>query len=59
MPLYEFECIECYARVEKIMASHEDQNPPCERCGGAMRRLPSAPTPQFKGSGWAKDGYSK
>ena len=31
----------------------------CEACGGAMRRLLSAPAFQFKGTGWYVTDYSK
>lgn len=31
----------------------------CERCGNVMDMQPTAASAQFRGGGWAKDGYTK
>jgi putative FmdB family regulatory protein len=60
MPLYEFACAACGARVEKIQ-KHSDPAPdPCASCGkGPMVRQMSSPAIQFKGSGWYITDYAK
>jgi putative FmdB family regulatory protein len=60
MPLYEFVCDACHARVEKIQ-KHSDPAPaPCPSCGGGpMVRQMSSPAIQFKGSGWYITDYAK
>jgi putative FmdB family regulatory protein len=60
MPLYEFACDACGARVEKIQ-KHSDPPPdPCPSCGkGPMVRQMSSPAIQFKGSGWYITDYAK
>jgi len=40
MPLYEFQC-GCGWEGEHYLRHYDDPNPPCERCGGALRRLMS------------------
>ncbi len=58
MPIYEYQCEGCDHRFE-IKQSFKD--PPlstCERCGGAVTKLISAPAIMFKGSGWYVTDYS-
>lgn len=66
MPIYEFECIKCNHRFEKIMKTNEpfpvcsqtpnDFSPPC---AGDTKRLISLNNFKLKGGGWYADGYSK
>ena len=60
MPLYEFACDACRARIEKIQ-KHSDPAPDaCPSCGGGpMVRQMSSPAIQFKGSGWYITDYAK
>jgi len=62
MPLYVYRCSNtCDAPPIEILAPSwrtRTDAPPCPRCGDPMERVPAAPTVQFKGSGWAKDGYA-
>jgi putative FmdB family regulatory protein len=60
MPLYEFECEACHARFERIQ-KFTDANPDvCPTCGkGPIRKLPSSPAIQFKGSGFYITDYAK
>jgi putative FmdB family regulatory protein len=60
MPLYEFECEACKTRFERIQ-KYTDPNPePCPTCGkGPIRKLPSSPAIQFKGSGFYITDYAK
>lgn len=60
MPLYEFECEACKTRFERIQ-KFSDANPEtCPTCGkGPVRKLPSSPAIQFKGSGFYITDYAK
>jgi putative FmdB family regulatory protein len=60
MPLYEFECEACKTRFERIQ-KFSDANPEvCPTCGkGPVRKLPSSPAIQFKGSGFYITDYPK
>ena len=57
MPLYEYKCLKCGRKTEKI----ENMNGPhlrkCPHCGGKVEALFSAPAIQFKGSGWYVTDY--
>jgi putative FmdB family regulatory protein len=57
MPLYEYQCTQCAERVE-IIQRVSDPYSHCPKCGGEMRKLPSAPALQFKGSGFYKTDYA-
>jgi len=54
MPLYDYQCLSCGHIVEVLRGVNDPGPQHCERCGGAMRKLMSAPAIVFKGSGWAK-----
>ena len=60
MPLYEFECEACKTRFERIQ-KFSDANPEtCPTCGkGPIRKMPSSPAIQFKGSGFYITDYAK
>ena len=59
MPLYEYECNKCGLRAEVIQRVGAPPIGPCEKCGGEMKRLLSAPAFQFKGTGWYVTDYAK
>jgi putative FmdB family regulatory protein len=59
MPLYEYQCEACGTRVEKIQKFSDPPLATCGACGGAMRKLPSSPAIQFKGTGWYITDYAK
>ncbi|HYM83264.1 MAG TPA: zinc ribbon domain-containing protein [Candidatus Dormibacteraeota bacterium] len=60
MPIYDYRCDVCDHRVEVVHGLHGHGPRVCPSCGaeGAMRKLLSAPTIVFKGSGWAKKDRS-
>ena len=58
MPLYEYQCEKCGARVEVIQRVSDKPYSHCPKCGGDMRKLFSAPAIQFKGSGFYKTDYA-
>jgi putative FmdB family regulatory protein len=57
MPLYEYECSQCHRRTEKIQKFSDSELTVCPHCGGPLARTITAPSFQFAGSGWYKDGY--
>lgn len=58
MPIYEYQCVDCAEKSEAIQRLDEPRLTICEECGGALRRLQSAPAFQFKGSGWYVTDYA-
>ena len=59
MPLYEYQCEKCGTRIEKIQKFSDPPLATCEKCGGDLARLLSAPAIQFKGTGWYVTDYAK
>jgi putative FmdB family regulatory protein len=59
MPLYEYECKKCHHRFEKIQTFSAKHVKKCPECGGPIEQLISAPSVQFKGSGWYVTDYAK
>ena len=59
MPLYEYECNKCHHRFERIQKFSDRHVKKCPECGGPIEQLISAPTVQFKGSGWYVTDYAK
>ena len=55
MPIYDYVCQSCGARVEVFHGLHASGPERCEVCGkGPMRKGPAPPAVHFTGSGWAK-----
>jgi putative FmdB family regulatory protein len=60
MPLYEYECESCHARFERIQKFSDPPADVCPTCGnGPVKKLPSSPAIQFKGSGWYVTDYAR
>src|SRR5262245_15111511 len=60
MPLYEYECVACNNRFERIQKFSDPLVETCPKCGkGPVRKLISSPAIQFKGSGWYITDYAK
>ncbi len=59
MPLYEYECVKCGRRTEKIENVDGPHLKKCPHCGGKVERLVTAPAIQFKGAGWYVTDYAK
>jgi len=59
MPLFEYLCESCGRTMEVIQSVGERPPTVCDRCGGALRKLLSAPAFQFKGTGWYVSDYGK
>ncbi len=58
MPLYEYECLKCGQRTERIENFSGPHLKKCPKCGGKLERLVGAPAIQFKGSGWYATDYA-
>ncbi len=58
MPIFEYECTDCGERVEHLQLSSDAPLAECPECGGAVRKLMSAPAFQFKGTGWYVTDYA-
>src|SRR5690242_8039503 len=59
MPLYEYSCERCGETFEVMQKFSDEPLTTHENCGGAVERLISAPTFQFKGSGWYVTDYAR
>jgi putative FmdB family regulatory protein len=58
VPLYEYQCLKCGRRTEKIESVSGPHLKKCPHCGGKVEALISAPAIQFKGSGWYVTDYA-
>jgi putative FmdB family regulatory protein len=58
VPLYEYKCLKCNRRTEKIEPVNGPHLKKCPHCGGKVEALISAPAIQFKGSGWYVTDYA-
>jgi putative FmdB family regulatory protein len=60
VPLYEYECRACGHRFERIQTYSDPIVRKCPKCKKSkVKRLPSAPAVQFKGSGWYVTDYGR
>ena len=59
MPIYEYECTQCGCRTEVVQKVSDPLLRKCKKCGGALKKIPSASAIQFKGSGWYITDYAK
>jgi putative FmdB family regulatory protein len=57
MPLYEYRCSKCDRVFEVLQKFSDTPLELHEDCGGPVERLISAPSFQFKGSGWYITDY--
>ena len=57
MPLYEYKCLKCGRKTEKIENVAGPHLKKCPHCGGKVEVMFSAPAIQFKGSGWYVTEY--
>lgn len=58
MPLYEYKCLKCGRKTEKIENVDGPHLKKCPHCGGKVEALFSAPAIQFKGTGWYVTDYA-
>jgi putative FmdB family regulatory protein len=58
LPLYEYKCVKCGHRFEKIESVGASETKKCPKCGARAPRMASAPAIQFRGSGWYVTDYA-
>jgi putative FmdB family regulatory protein len=58
VPLYEYECLKCGRRTEKIENVGGPYLKKCPHCGGKVESVITAPAIQFKGAGWYVTDYA-
>jgi len=58
VPLYEYKCVKCGLRFEKIESLSASEIKKCPQCGGRAERQLAAPAIQFKGTGWYVTDYA-
>lgn len=58
MPIYEYSCQKCRARVEVMQKITDKPLKRCKSCGGKLEKEWSATSFQFKGSGWYVTDYA-
>lgn len=59
MPIYEYRCEACGEVTEVIQRFGDAPLALCPRCGGALKKMVSAPAFQFKGTGWYVTDYAR
>ncbi len=58
MPLYEYQCLKCGRRTERIESHKGPHLKRCPHCKGKVERVLAPPAIQFKGSGWYVTDYA-
>jgi putative FmdB family regulatory protein len=58
VPLYEYKCLKCGRNTEKIENVSGPHLKKCPHCGGKVESVITAPSIQFKGSGWYVTDYA-
>ncbi|MGA8367239.1 MAG: zinc ribbon domain-containing protein [Candidatus Acidiferrales bacterium] len=58
LPLYEYKCVKCGHRFEKIESVSASETKKCPRCRSRAVRQISSSAIQFKGSGWYATDYA-
>jgi putative FmdB family regulatory protein len=56
MPIYEYQCDQCQALVERRRLISERNDSELCQCGGLMNRVPSLTAFALKGGGWTPKG---
>jgi len=58
VPLYEYKCLKCGRHTDKIENVSGPHLKKCPHCGGKVESVITAPSIQFKGSGWYVTDYA-
>jgi putative FmdB family regulatory protein len=59
MPIYEYVCSQCGRRCEVVQKVSDPPLKKCKSCGGALKKVISAPAIKFKGNGWYITDYAR
>ena len=58
MPIYEYSCQKCHARVEVMQKITDKPLKRCKSCGGKLEKEWSTTSFQLKGTGWYVTDYA-
>jgi putative FmdB family regulatory protein len=59
LPLYVYRCLKCKRHTEKIEKLSGPYLTKCPHCGGKVESVITAPSIQFKGTGWYVTDYGR
>ncbi len=59
LPIYEYKCDDCGKIFEVLQKINSDPVKKCIHCNGNVKKIISASSFQFKGSGWYVTDYKK
>ena len=59
LPLYEYACLKCKRHTDKIEKMNGPHLKKCPHCGGKVESVITAPSIQFKGTGWYVTDYGR
>ena len=59
LPLYEYRCLKCDRHTDKIEKMNGPHLKKCPHCGGKVESVLTAPSIQFKGTGWYVTDYGR
>ena len=59
MPIYEYQCLKCGQRTERIERLKGPHLKNCPHCKGKVERVIASSAIQFKGSGWYVTDYAR
>jgi len=59
LPLYEYRCLKCDRHTDKIENLKGPHLKKCPHCGGKVESVITAPSFQFKGTGWYVTDYGR
>jgi putative FmdB family regulatory protein len=59
LPLYEYRCLKCDRHTDKIENLKGPHLKKCPHCGGKVESVITAPSIQFKGTGWYVTDYGR
>lgn len=59
LPIYEYKCEDCGQIFDLLQRINSEPAKECVHCGGKVKKLISASSFQFKGSGWYVTDYKK
>lgn len=59
MPIYEYKCVSCGKKVEKIQKFSDPPLETCPECSGRLEKLLSHSSFHLKGTGWYVTDYAR
>ncbi len=59
MPIYEYKCMVCGHRFERLQSITDEPVRVCPKCGGSVKKLISNTSFILKGTGWYVTDYAR